>query len=76
MEEPEIQIKGPWDCKVGEGDDAVEFVNDPGSSDLRYDSGDWQFNWDTVGLDAGCYNVRIYHPHTGPLNGPIRIQLK
>ena len=76
MEEPEIRIKGPWDCDDDETEDAVLFVNDPGSSDLRYVTGDWQFNWDTVGLDEGCYNVRIYHPYTGQINGPFRIRLK
>jgi len=76
MNEPQIRIIGPWVCNIGETDDTIETVNDPGSSDLRYVTGDWQFNWDTVGLDGGCYNVRIYHPHTGQVDGPFRIRLK
>ena len=75
MEEPEIRIKGPWNCAGEETDDTIEFVNDPGSSDLRYVTGDWQFNWDTVGLAVGCYNIRIFHPYTGQLNGPFQVEL-
>ena len=74
--EPEIRIKGPWVCNVGETGGTIEFVNDPGSSDLRYSTGDWQFNWDTDGLGKGCYNVRIYHPYTGQIDGPYRIRLR
>ena len=76
MVDPEIRIKGPWVCASGVEDGGVEFVNDPGSSDLRYNTGDWQFNWDTVGLGLGCYNVRIYHPYTGQIDGPFKIRLK
>ena len=76
IEEPVIRIKGPWVCTVGETGDTIEFVNDPGSSDLRYISDEWIFNWDTVGLGEDCYNVRIYHPQTGQINGPFQIRLK
>ena len=73
---PVIRIKGPFVCNQGETADTLEVVNDPGSSDLRYSGDEWQFNWDTVGLDEGCYNIRIFHPHTGQLDGPFRIRLK
>ena len=48
----------------------------PGSSDLRYKKGNWQFNWDTVGLGLGCYNMRIYQPLTGQLDGPFGFVLR
>ncbi len=72
----EIRVAGPFDCDLGEDEDTVETVNDAGSSDLRYKKGDWQFNWDTVGLDVGCYNVRIYQPITGQVDGPFGFELR
>jgi hypothetical protein len=41
---------------------------DTGQSDIRYVDGNWQLNWDTVGLEAGCYFLEIYHPTTNQLD--------
>ncbi len=65
-----IRVKGPFECD-GDETGAVERVEDAGSSDLRYKKGNWQFNWDTVGLSDGCYNMRIYQPITGQIDGPF-----
>jgi VCBS repeat-containing protein len=75
---PVIRIKGPFVCNQGETADTLEVVNDPGSSDLRYitSSDEWQFNWDTEGLEAGCYNVRIVSQETSQVDGPFKIQLR
>ncbi len=57
-------------------------VEDPGSSDLRYVDGNWQFNWDTAGLPKGCYQLSVYHPITNQIDrfsdggDPLDIQLK
>jgi hypothetical protein len=69
----EIRVKGPFTCGEGEPDDALETVEDAGSSDLRYkwDTDEWHFNWDTVGLADGCYNLRIYQPITDQEHGPF-----
>jgi hypothetical protein len=72
----EIRVAGPFDCDLGEDEDTVETVNDAGWSALRYKNSDWQFNWDTVGLDVGCYNVRIYQPITGQVDGPFGFELR
>jgi hypothetical protein len=74
--DPEIRIKGPFVCALGEDENTVEIVNDPGSSDLRYSDGDWQFNWDTVDLATGCYNVRVVSQYTSQIDGPFRIELR
>ena len=39
----------------------------PGSSDYRYSpsSLNWQFNWKTTGLTAGCYNITVTSVQTG-----------
>jgi hypothetical protein len=33
----------------------------PGSSSYRYSASslNWQFNWKTTGLTAGCYNITV-----------------
>ena len=72
----EMRVSGPFDCLLGEDDATVETVNDAGSSDLRYINGDWQFNWDTVGLGGGCYNLRIYQPITGQIDGAFGFVLR
>jgi len=57
-------------------------VEDPGSSDLRYVDGNWQFNWDTGGLPKGCYQLSVYHPVTNQIDrysdggDPLDIRLK
>ena len=76
----EIRITGYPDCDLGAV--PIEVVEDPGSSDLRYVSGEWQFNWDTGGLPEGCYELGIYHPVTNQLDrysdggAELNIQLK
>jgi hypothetical protein len=69
---PVIRIKGPVACWDGDDSELVPIVEeDTGSSDLRYLSGQWQFNWDTEGLGKGCYNVYIENTHTGQVDpGP------
>jgi len=60
-----------------DGDPIV--VDDPGSSGLRYDSGNktWHFNWQTKDCgEAGLYNIWIINDWTGQTFGPIPIQLK
>jgi VCBS repeat-containing protein len=80
MAEPEIRITAYVPCNST--GDPLTWIEDPGSSDLRYFDGDWQFNWDTVDLDAGCYFLSIYHPTTDQLDDvsedgdPLRIELK
>ena len=73
----EIRVKGPFMCGEDESDDTLETIEDAGSSDLRYkwDIDEWQFNWDTVGLADGCYNVHIYQPITDQVHGPYRFVL-
>ena len=73
---PETRIKGPFVCNQGETANTLETINYPGSSDLRYSSDEWQFNWDTVGLATGCYNIRIGSGYTSQVDGPFRIQLR
>ncbi len=41
---------------------------DAGSSDLRYNDGNWQLNWDTSGQPNGCYFLSIFHPTTNQLD--------
>ncbi|MCU0303437.1 MAG: Ig-like domain-containing protein [Thermoanaerobaculales bacterium] len=77
---PEIRVTGFVPC--GSTGTPLTWVEDPGSSDLRYVGGDWQFNWDTAGLDRGCYFLAIYHPTTDQLDttshlgDPLMIELK
>jgi hypothetical protein len=79
---PEIRIKGPFVCcphlVCDETPDTVEVINYPGSSDYQYDPLTYlqQFNWDTVGLLSGCYDIRIFSEQTSQINGPFRVQLK
>jgi hypothetical protein len=54
----------------------IGVVNDSGSSRLRYVTGDWQFNWDTVGLPVGWYELYIYQPLTGQIDGPFGFDLR
>jgi len=76
----EIRITGYPDCDPLAV--PIEVVEDPGSSDLRYVSGEWQFNWDTGGLPEGCYELGIYHPVTNQFDRhsedgyELNIQLK
>ena len=80
MSEPVIRITGYTPC--GSGGTPLTWVEDPGSSDLRHVDGYWQFNWDTVGLDDGCYFLSIYHPYTNQINehsdqgDPLMIELR
>jgi VCBS repeat-containing protein len=62
----EIRITGYPNCDAA--GTPITIIEDPGSSDLRYVDGDWQFNWDTVGLPVGCYELGIYHPVTNQLD--------
>jgi hypothetical protein len=73
----EIRVTGPFPCG-GDETGTVEVVNDAGSSDLRYkeSTNEWQFNWDTVDLGVGCYNMRVYQPITGQLDGPFGFDLR
>jgi hypothetical protein len=78
--QPEIRITGYVPCDSTGS--PLTWIEDPGSSDLRYVGGDWQFNWDTGGLDPGCYFLAIYHPTTGQLDttshlgDPLMIELR
>jgi len=53
-------------------------VEDPGLSGYQYDSltTTWQYNWQTKGLTAGLYYIRITSGQTGQVNGPFPIQLR
>jgi hypothetical protein len=53
-------------------------VEDPGASGVRYDSltMTWQSNWQTKGLSAGIYNIRVTRGQTEQTNGPFPIQLR
>ena len=62
----EIRITGYPNCDAA--GTPITIIEDPGSSDLRYVDGDWQFNWDTVGLPVGCYELSVYHPVTNQLD--------
>jgi hypothetical protein len=79
---PEVRIKGPFVCNDGENPQTLEVINYPGSSDYQYDPGTYlhQFNWDTVGLETGCYNIRILSEQTSqidPSDGTgFRVQLR
>jgi len=76
--QPEIRIKGPFDCTGDEGPNTVEEVLDPGSSGYQYDATlmRHQFNWDTDGEGPGCYNVRVFSRETSQIDGPFRIRLQ
>jgi hypothetical protein len=77
--DPQIIIRGPFGCGPNDSDsDALEVVEDAGSSDLRYSSDSflWQFNWDTAGLEPGCYNIRIQSFETSQVDGPFKVQLR
>jgi hypothetical protein len=73
---PFVQIKMVLAGGTSEGDPIT--LNDPGSSGLRYDSLSmtWQYNWQTKGLTAGIYNIRITSSQSGQTNGPFPIQLR
>jgi VCBS repeat-containing protein len=76
---PLISIRGPFGCGPNDDDAlAVEIVEDSGSSNLRNDEITflWQFNWETAGLEAGCYNIRITSQETSQIDGPFRVQLR
>jgi len=74
---PLIRIRGPFGCGPNDDDaDAVDIVEDAGSSDLRYSGDSWQFNWDSKGLEAGCYNIRITSQETSQIDGPFKVQLR
>jgi hypothetical protein len=65
----EITATGYTECDsagnpVGAPIAVLSLPEDAGSSDLRYVSGDWQLNWDTVDLPVGCYFMSIHHPTT------------
>ena len=75
--DPTVEIKKASDVTaLVEGEPIL--VNDPGSSGYQYDSetNTWQFNWQTKGLEAGIYNIRIISGQTLQVNGPFEIQLK
>ena len=69
-----ITATGYDSCELDpNGDPAGILITDPpltlpdkdaGSSSLRYVNGDWQLNWDTVGLEPGCYFLSIHHTTT------------
>jgi hypothetical protein len=76
---PLISIRGPFGCGPNDDDAAaVEIVEDSGSSNLRNDdiTFQWQFNWETAGLEAGCYNIRIISEETSQIDGPFKVQLR
>jgi hypothetical protein len=65
----EITATGYSTCDAtGDPIIVLDLPEDAGSSDLRYVDGSWQLNWDTVGLDKGCYYLSIYHPTTNQLD--------
>ncbi len=79
----EITATGYTTCDpTGDPMVVLALPEDAGSSDLRYNDGDWQLNWDTAGLETGCYFLSIYHPFTNQIdtenhNGALlTIQLK
>ncbi len=92
--EPSIRFRG-WErlrCANYDSDAAadIDFVleEDPGSSDLRYSSGSWQFNWQSKypegdpdagdSLPRGCYEITITSDYScgGDFDGPFLVQLK
>jgi VCBS repeat-containing protein len=46
----------------------LDLPEDAGQSDLRYNAGDWQLNWDTSNQAKGCYFLTIYHPTTNQID--------
>ena len=74
--EPSVKVlfKGTIGAPVEE---PIE-VDDPGASGYRYDidTKTWQFNWQTKGLEAGNYEIRITSDQTGQVNGPFLIDLR
>jgi len=72
---PSVQIK--MVSEGGSEGDAIT-LTDPGSSGLRYDTltMTWQYNWQTKGLAAGTYNIRITSTQTGQTDGPFEILLR
>ena len=82
-EDLDITATGYPTCNpVGVPIAVLDLPEDAGSSDLRYVDGNWQLNWDTSGLQKGCYYIEIYHPTTNQIddtsNGgaPLTVQLK
>lgn len=75
--DPTIEIKKASNVTTLVEGEPIE-VQDPGSSGYQYDSetNTWQFNWQTKGLEAGIYNVRIISGQTLQVFGPFEIQLK
>jgi len=75
---PSVEIKPVTTTDTTPTEGVPITVNDPGSSGLRYDSTTqtWQFNWQTIGLSAGLYNIRITSGQTGQTDGPFPIKLR
>jgi hypothetical protein len=77
MADPVFQIWGPLvSCDDTDSPTAVLIVDDTGSSDLRYSGEEWQFNWDTVGLGIGCYQIQVVSRHTSQVDSPGNIILR
>jgi Bacterial Ig domain len=74
---PEVRIRGPFACNAAETASTIELVAYPGNSGFQYfpSTSKWQFNWQTTGLAAGCYNVRVFSQQTRQVNGPFLIRL-
>ncbi len=82
-EDLDITATGYPTCNpVGTPIAVLDLPEDAGSSDLRYVDGNWQLNWDTSGLQKGCYYLEIYHPTTNQIDdtsdggAPLTVQLK
>ncbi len=82
-EDLDITATGYPTCNpVGDPIAVLDLPEDTGSSDLRYNDGNWQLNWDTSGLQKGCYYLEIYHPTTNQIDdtsdggAPLTIKLK
>jgi len=77
MADPLFRIWGPLEECGDTGDsDAFEIIEDTGSSDMRYSGEEWQINWDTVGLDPGCYEINVVSRYTLQIDGPRTIILR
>ena len=83
-EGPGLRIEAAQPLRVAEPHRAVTVLEDPGSSDIRYDATlmKWQFNWQTKNetgakLRAGCYEISITANSTcaGQGEGPFLVQL-
>jgi hypothetical protein len=92
--DPSINFKGWPEFKCSENYSGltppIEFTleEDPGSSDIRYSDGAWQFNWQSKypegdpkagdPLPTGCYEIEMTSRYScgGHFDGPFKVELK